>query len=137
MKRKQRGFTLIEMMLVVAILGIIAAIALPSYQGYMEKSRRSDATSILMRLASLQEQFFMDNRSYTANFMNLGFGNTTTIQSEAGYYAVTITVPTTGFSYELTATPQGVQAGDTRCANFTLNSNGTRGATGTEPDICW
>jgi type IV pilus assembly protein PilE len=79
----------------------------------------------------------MDNRSYTADFTDFGFTNANTIQSEAGYYAVTIAVPTNGFSYLLTATPQGAQAGDADCTTFTLDSNGTRGATGANTDICW
>lgn len=136
MNRKQQGFSLIELMIVVAIIGIIAAIAMPSYQDYMERSRRSDATSVLLRLAALQEQFFMDNRSYTADFTRFGFGDEDEVESEAGYYLVTIDVPN-AFTYTLTAAPQGAQAGDTRCGSFTLDSNGTRGATGTEPEICW
>jgi type IV pilus assembly protein PilE len=131
-----QGFTLIELMIVIVIIGVLASIGVPQYQDYVQKSRRSEATRTLMQIAALQEQFFMDNRSYTSNFTNLNFPVAGTVTTESGYYAITIDVPNP-YSYTLTATPQGAQSTDsTKCATLTLNNQGVKGHTGTAAS-CW
>lgn len=138
-KAKEQGFTLIELMMVVVIIGILMAIALPQFTDYKMKSRRSEATSALMQIAAQQEQFFMDNRSYTNDFQDLNYPNTGSVTTDNGYYLITINVPT-DYSYTLTATAQGDQAGDTACKAFTLTNQGTKGAidsTNTATDACW
>lgn len=127
---KEQGFTLIELMMVVAIIGILTAIALPQFTEYKMKSRRSEATSALMQIAAQQEQFFMDNRSYS---------NAVSVTTDNGYYLIEINVPT-DYSYTLKATAQGAQADDTACKIFTLTHEGTKGAfdsTNTATDACW
>lgn len=129
------GFTLIELMIVIALIGVLATIAIPQFQEYQQKSRRSEATRTLMQIAALQEQYFLDNRSYTDDFTDLNFPVAGTVTTESGYYAITIDVPDP-YSYTLTATPQGPQANDTQCATLTLDNQGARGHTGTA-DGCW
>ena len=68
---RQRGFTLIELMIVVVILGVIAAFAIPSYQDHLRKSKRSDARAALSDLAARQEQYFLDNKTYTDTLTDL------------------------------------------------------------------
>ncbi|MFO7593603.1 MAG: type IV pilin protein [Pseudomonadota bacterium] len=140
LKAKEQGFTLIELMMVVVILGILTAIALPQFTDYKMKSRRSEATSTLMQIAAQQEQFFMDNRSYTGNFTQLGYTAAGSVTTDNGYYSITISAAPV-YSYTLTATPQGAQAGDTDCASFTLTNEGTKGAldssNNTATGACW
>lgn len=131
----QKGFTLIEILIVVAILGIIAAIAIPSYTSFMNKTRRTDAMTILTELAGEQQRYLSENNRYANDLTDLGYPNDpfTTVE---GFYTVSVENPS-ATSYVLTATPVpgGPQAGDTECGAFTLNSGGVKGSnSGTE---CW
>lgn len=130
--RARQGFTLIELMVVVAVIGIIAAIAYPAYTDFVERSRRSEATEALQNLATLQEQYYNDNKAYTGSMGNLGMPNTT----ENDYYALSITsgaaVDGTVQTYTLSATAQGAQASDTECATIQLDSSGNK-----TPAECW
>lgn len=136
---QEGGFTLIELMLVVGIISILATIAYPSLKDYQQKSRRSDATTMLMQIAAKQEKYFMDNRSYAADLTNLGYSNTGAaddrVPSEHSYYNIEINRPNE-YSFTLTAIPQGAQAQDTDCANFTLTNEGVKGHTG-GAEQCW
>jgi type IV pilus assembly protein PilE len=128
MLMKARGFTLIELMVTIAILAIIAAIAVPIYSGQVEKARRADAVSSLLDTAQQLERCFTRNSSYT--HANCPSG---TIASADGFYEITVTAAST--TYDLTAKPLGSQAGDD-CKNFTLDHLGNKGKTGTA-DRCW
>ncbi len=126
-KFAQTGITLIELMIVLAVLSILAAIALPSYEQVMERSRRTEAREALSDFASRQEQFFLDNKTYTSTISVLGRNAVT----ENGYYI--ISVPTfTAVSYTLRATAQASQGNDTTCATMSLTSTGSK-----SPDDCW
>jgi type IV pilus assembly protein PilE len=134
-----QGFTLIELMIVIVIIGVLASIGVPQYQDYVQKSRRSEATRTLMQIAALQEQHFLDNRSYTNDFTDLNFPVAGTVTTENGYYAITIGNfdPALPYTYKLTATPQGVQSADsTRCTTLTLDNQGVKGHTGSAAS-CW
>jgi len=132
-KKTQKGFTLIEIMIVVAILGILSAIALPSYTRYVEKSRRTDAKVELLRIAQLQESYFAQNLRYANSLTQLGLG-ANTVLSEDRYYNVTVfsatpaNCNTTGnpacITYELRATPvtTSAQSGDTICTGFGIDN---------------
>jgi len=122
----QRGFTLIELMITVAIVGIIAAIAYPAYTGYLQQARRAEGKTELLRLVDLQERWFMENSAYTTDIA--GDLNWRT-SSENGYYA--LTASTTG-GYTFTATAAGAQSGDSDCPEMTINADGTKAPTG-----CW
>lgn len=133
-RRKDSGFTLIELMIVVAIIGIIAAIAYPSYQRQVESTRRATAQSELMELAQWME------RRHTASFDYRDSGNapalpftTSPRDSSATFYNISFSGNVTQNAFVIQAVPTGPQAGD-RCGTLTLSSTGARGAAETD---CW
>lgn len=131
MKTAQQGFTLIEVMIVVAIIGILAAIAYPSYDEYVKRGNRTEGQAFLSDVAARQERYFSQNNAYITANANLGklYGSAVTTQkSPTDKY--TITVAAGGASdggYLLTATQQ---FSDTKCGNLTLNALGDKGAKG-------
>jgi type IV pilus assembly protein PilE len=128
MKQASQGFTLIELMITVAIVGILAAIAYPSYQEYVKKSRRVDAEGVLLGLANAMERRFTETNSYVG----------ATNPAAGTYYTVTISASTAS-SYTLSAAPTGAQSTD-KCGTLTLTQTGAKGftaATGITLDDCW
>ncbi|MBV2162887.1 MAG: type IV pilin protein [Comamonas sp.] len=128
----QTGFTLIEIMIVVAIVGILSSIAYPSYTEYVRKGHRASARAALLQAAQWMERAATATGTYpaTAAFP----ANLKAVEGDR--YTVSVNTPNGGGSYTLTATPKGAQSGD-RCGNFTLTNTGVRGvSSGTVPD-CW
>ncbi|MFM1895068.1 MAG: hypothetical protein RLZZ385_142 [Pseudomonadota bacterium] len=135
---RSSGFTLIEILIVVAILGVLAAIAIPSYQNSVITSRRAEAKSALLQVASDQERFFSSNNTYSTNAQPLANPPVATRNSENGFYVITVAACGAGIGscFIATATPQGDQTADA-CTTLTLNSTGARGATGGTVADCW
>ena len=141
--RRDRGFTLVELIVAMVILATLAAIAIPSYNSYVLKSHRTEAKSALMDAASLEERFFSTSNTYSTIPTDLGYGAAgTPFQVGTGYYnissiTVTLAVAPSGASpggtpatYLITAVPNpaSMQVSDTACAVFTINSAGQQTA---------
>lgn len=139
-KRNQaRGFTLIEILIVVAILGVLTSIALPAYQNSVLRSGRAEAKGELMIVASDQERFFSSNNTYSTDATPLITTDATTRTTENGLYTITVAAGGTGniaTSFVATATAVGDQTADA-CTTLTISSVGVRGATGATADECW
>lgn len=128
-----RGFTLIEVMITVAIVGILAAIAYPSYMQYILTSNRSQAAVELTEIANLQEQYYLDHNQYANGLTQLGYASNT-INTQSDHYQVKISNTDRQIDFTVTATAINRQAKDTHCASFTLNYQQVKGAT---HDDCW
>lgn len=136
------GFTLIEVIIVIVIVGILMAVALPGYQDSLRKGRRADAKAGLMDAANRQERFMLDRSTYTADMKNLGFADDPA-ETEEGHYTIDVDPNDPGCPiatcYVLTATPKagGAQADDTLCTSFSVTSGGAKEATGSLGSECW
>ena len=140
------GFTLMELMIVVAIIGILAAIAYPSYRESVDRGRRSDAQGGLVGLAARLEREFVDNNSYanaaggaTLPAAPANYPASVPQDGRAATYNLRITA-LTARTFTIAAIPTGTQTGD-RCGTFTLTNTGARGLTGQASgltvDDCW
>ena len=159
---KNKGFTLIEVMIVVAIIGVLASIAYPSYVEQVRKGKRADAKTALYKIAQQQEEYFIQKMSYAANLTKLGdptsatkqLDTSITIDSPKAEYEVVISavVPANCESdaskactgYTVTATAQNGQANDKACAKLSLNNLGqetaqkkTGGTFSAATEKCW
>ena len=130
---RKSGFTLIELMIAVAIVAILASIALPAYQNSVRKSRRADAMTSLLQLQLAQEKWRANNASYSTTLGNLGWSSS---DSTDGHYTMAI-ASATGTQFSVTATPNsgGPQASDS-CGVFTITQNGPDVSTSAKRS-CW
>lgn len=144
MLKTSKGFTLIELMIVVVIIALLAGIAIPSYQKHVIETRRSDAKIALTELAQLQESYFADNNEYTNDLRDLGkVKQGGKFLSPEEYYELKIIDATTQ-TFELEAKAIGIQKdSDDTCQTFTLDAANRKGASGTgsrqrdTSDECW
>jgi type IV pilus assembly protein PilE len=139
----QGGFTLVELMVTVAIVAILATIAATSYTSQVQKSRRTDARSALMDLAGREEKLFSTTNAYTNSLAALGYSSGT-LGSGSGDYTVTVSSPDAGQpgatvpTYAITATAINAQLGDTQCKTLSVNQLGLQSSTGSATSAtCW
>jgi type IV pilus assembly protein PilE len=154
--RNSRGMTLIELVIAMVIVAVLASIAIPSYNAYVLKSHRTEAKTTLLDLTSMEERFFSTSNVYSTLPSDLGYGAAAAFpfNTISGYYQINVTpgafsaaTPPSALApagspatYGFTATAIGVQANDTACATLSVSSNGTKTATGTDPNPnvdCW
>lgn len=134
-KRRASGFTLVELMITVAVIAILASLAMPSYTDYMRRGRRADAQSFMQDVVARQQHFLLDRRAYATAVGAGGLGMTIP-SNVSSYYAVVLATDNTTAppSFALTATPQGGQASE-KCGTLTIDQRGLKTASGA--GNCW
>lgn len=130
---RTRGFSLIEVMIITAVVALLATLAYPAYQDQVMKARRSTAKATLTDAGSRQEQFFLNNKTYTETVGAGGLNLATT--TDGGFYTLSVDAETAACPidrcWRMRATPEPAQADD-RCGELTVSSEGTR-----TPTECW
>ncbi len=147
--RTSPGFTLIELVVTIVVLAILISVAVPAYTSQVRKTRRTEARTALLDLATREERYNSSTSVYSSTPADVGMAGAYPITVGSGYYQITVCVaaalPCTadagkGSTFFLTATPVGAQAGDAQCGSFTLDSTGVQAVTGTDaatPSNCW
>jgi type IV pilus assembly protein PilE len=144
---RNTGFSLIELMIVVSIITILAAIAVPSYNSSVRKSRRTEAKTAITDFAAREERLYATQNVYSTDPVALGYSGSWPV-STGSYYqinlpviqAATVTATTSTpatFIVTVVPAPGSPQVSDTACATFTLTNTGLQGATGNNPTSCW
>ncbi|MCF7531958.1 type IV pilin protein [Pseudomonas petrae] len=127
MGSKTKGFTLIELMIVVAIVGILAAIAYPSYTEYVRRTHRTEIAGVLMEQSQVLERYFTKNGKYTL----------ATVTGSNAWYTVAVVPTATDFTLTATPIPDSMMNGD-KCGNFQITNTGVRrNSTGLSNKDCW
>jgi type IV pilus assembly protein PilE len=140
--RPQRGFTLIELMITVAVIAIIAAVALPSYSSYVKRAKRADARTQLLQVAQFMQRFYSANDQYEKDRSNAEvftkIPDNLKKSPADGTPQYNLSVTATVSSYTIKMTPTGGMTGD-ECGTYTLNSAGQRGNEGATKSVeyCW
>ncbi len=134
MNNRMRGFTLIEVMIVVVIVGILASIAYPSYHEYVNRSNRAEGQAFLSDIAARQERYFSQNNAYVTADTDRSKLGLTSNQSANQRYTVSLSGVANDGGYTLTATPNFTE---TRCGNLVLNAKGVRSVSTGDKDYCW
>jgi type IV pilus assembly protein PilE len=138
-RKHAQGFTLVEILIALAIVGILAAIALPAYQDSQLRAGRADGKNALMQVASDQERFYSNSFTYSTKATPLATVPANTLVSRDGNYQITVAAcsgSTISNCFIATGTPLGTQTDDD-CGNLTINSLGVRAASGGTVADCW
>ncbi|MET0105734.1 MAG: type IV pilin protein [Sedimenticola sp.] len=143
------GLTLVEVMIVIAVIAVLTGVGYPLYTDYIIKSRRADARIALEQIAHAQERYNTVSNTYTTDLTLLSLSgeindrisddsNNATTVSEAGYYGITVTAATQT-TFDLSAAPVSgkSQANDTDCTGLTLDELGIKGGSGADSSKCW
>lgn len=128
-QHRNQGFTLIEVMIVVVIVGILASIALPSYQNHIRKTRRAVAAGCLLEQAQFMERFYTTNMTYAG----VALPNSSCSTDLAGFYSFAISGTPDATTYTVQAAPEGAQASDS-CGTLSINQAGSKSPT---TSGCW
>ncbi len=132
-----RGFTLIELTIVVAVVALLGAVALPAYQDSVRKARRTEAKAALSEAAQMMERYLTERGTYATATLGAATDPPAVYRdrSENGYYALSLSNLAAG-TFTLSAVPQGSQASD-GCGTFTLTQRGERGVSARTTAECW
>ncbi len=134
MYRQMRGITLLELMIVVVIIGIMAAIAYPNYRQFVARAKRTEAKAALLKIAANQERFYLQNNSYTLDMTQLGFPVAAAFITDSDSYSISVTAADAS-NFTAVATYQRVDAEAGKCLTFQLDGRGIR--TSAPLADCW
>jgi type IV pilus assembly protein PilE len=129
-----RGITLTELMIVVVIVGILAIVAYPNYREFVARAKRTEAKSMLLQVASMQERFYLQNNSYTDVLTSLGFATTPNQVSDSGSYRLTVTAADAN-NFTAVAVYLNADAEAGKCATFQIDGRGVK--TSAPLADCW
>ena len=133
-RNAMRGATLMELMIVVVIVGLLAAVAYPSYREYSARAKRNEAPAALLQIAALQERFYLQNNTYTNDMMNLGFATAGPELTDTQSYMISVTgADANGFT--ATADYQNSDAEEGKCNIYQIDGTATK-QSWPYPD-CW
>lgn len=143
---KQKGVTLVELMIVIVVVALLATIAIPAYTQYVQRSKRVTAEGDLYAFRNAMQRFFAENNTHSGATAAADgtagtpiaalFPSQSPVDGGTAAYTLTVNVDVGGASYTLQATPVGGQAGDS-CGNLTLNSINVRGVSASTVANCW
>ena len=137
MYRKMQGITLLELMIVVVIVGILAAVAYPNYRDFVARAKRNEAKAALLKIATNQERFYLNQNEYTRDMTDLGFNKDCPLyRTDSNTYSVCIpTADSNDFTAVATYLPSDNEA--TKCLTFEITGRGVRTSKPDPPGDCW
>ena len=125
MHRRMRGITLLELMIVVVIVGFLAAVAYPNYKQFSDRAKRNEAKAALLQIASQQERHYLDNNTYTCDMTDLGFGAANGVKTDSQAYTVDVTACTAQtYTAQAVYGLGGAEAG--KCGTFFIDAVGNK-----------
>ena len=134
MFKKMRGVTLVELMIVVIILGILAAIAYPNYRDAAARAKRNEAKAALLMIATNQERFYLNNNTYTNDMTRLGFPVSDNFVTDSGSYTIDVAGANAN-NFTATAGYNNVDKESTKCNTFSIDGRGQK--TSLPLTDCW
>lgn len=134
MRKYVQGITLMELMIVVVIIGIMAAIAYPNYREYAARAKRNEARAALLQIATNQERFYLQNNTYTADMTDLGFAADSDVVTETGSYEINVDAADAN-NFTATATYLNADGEAGKCATFQIDGRGVK--TSAPKTDCW
>ena len=132
--RNMQGVTLMELMIVVMIIGILAAVAYPNYRDYAARAKRNEAKAALLQIATNQERFYLNNNSYSNDLMQLGFSSDPFV-SGTGSYTIDITPGADSTNFSASAVYNFTDNESSKCSSFGIDGRGQR--TSAPYTDCW
>ena len=134
MYRRMQGITLLELMIVVVIVGILAAIAYPNYRDFTARAKRNEAKAALLKIATNQERFYLNNNTYTTDMTNLGFSGAGAVITDSTTYSVSVTAADAS-NFTAVATYQRTDNEASKCLTFQIDGRSVR--TSAPYTDCW
>ncbi|HZX25118.1 MAG TPA: type IV pilin protein [Woeseiaceae bacterium] len=135
MRKTMQGITLLELMIVVVIIGTLAVLAYPNYREYSSRAQRTEARSMLLRIAADQEKFYLQRSEYASTLTEFGYASNA-VPTDTGKYEISITAGDAA-DFTVRADYQNADAEAGKCSWFELDARGTRTSGPMGPDECW
>jgi len=129
-----RGMTLVELLIVIVVIGILASIAYPNYRDFVARATRNEAKAALLKAATNQERFYLQNNQFSGDLNQLGF-SASPFTTDTGAYDISVAAPNPASNYTVTATYKRADAESEKCSEFTIDGRGDK--TSKPETDCW